>query len=70
MTGSWRPGNDGLRESKNKQKNTKKMVKSPKVSGVGIKMEGLLSCPIYGTGGPEYGIKEESVCCTNKGGLL
>ena len=46
------------------------MVKSPKVSGVGIKMKGLLSCPIYGTGGPEYGIKEESVCCTNKGGLL
>ena len=64
MTGSWRLGNDRLRER------AQKMVKSLRVSGVGIKMEGLLYCPIYGTGGPEYGIKEESVMLHEQGRLV
>ena len=35
-------------------------------SGAGIKREGLLYFKKYGTGGPEFGIKEEFV--TEKGG--
>ena len=31
------------------------------VSGAGIKMEGLIYLQKYGIGGPEFGIKEESV---------
>ncbi len=32
-----------------------------RVSGAGIKREGLLYFEKYGTGGPEFGIKEEFV---------
>ena len=36
------------------------VLKFPKLSGAGIKMEGLLLyLSKYGIGGPEFGIKEE-----------